>query len=146
MPLFRGEEVFLNRLEALIQKNSTETLKDADEQLEKFITNRYGGGNQQIPFTYAHYKSQYKSLSSGEISGKDFYMKIIVDERRREFVQEGLRWFDMKRFALFPVSHEDINGNIYTLPIEKSALEIPEDAIINGLQPNYNKENVNGIK
>ena len=67
-------------------------------------------------------------------------MKMLIYERRREFVQEGMRWFDLKRFNLFPVTHVDINNNSYTMTLDKSALEVPDEAIINGLEPNY-KEN-----
>ena len=79
-----------------------------------------------------------------DLSEADLLMQMVLDERRREFVQEGLRWFDMKRFKLFPITHEDINGITYTLTLDKAALEIPDDAIINGLEPNY-KENISNV-
>ena len=139
MPLLRGEEVFLNRLEALIHDGS---LEDAEEQLKQFVENRYSGG--QSGFSYDYYKSEYQTMLAPDLSEADLLMQMVLDERRREFVQEGLRWFDMKRFKLFPITHEDINGITYTLTLDKAALEIPDDAIINGLEPNY-KENISNV-
>lgn len=136
MPLFRGEEVFLNRLEALIQQDQT---KEAEKQLEQFVDNRYAGA-EASRFSYSYYKSEYQSTLNPDISEKELLMKMVIDERRREFVQEGMRWFDLKRFNLFPVTHIDINNNSYTMTLDKSALEVPDEAIINGLEPNY-KEN-----
>ena len=140
MPLLRGEEVFLNRLEALVQNDA---LTEAEEQLRQFVENRYSGSDQSS-FSYDYYKSEYQTMLAPDLSEKDLLMKMILDERRREFVKEVLRWFDMKSFNLFPITHEDINGNVYTLTLDKAALEIPDEAIINGLEPNY-KEDVTNI-
>lgn len=136
MPIIRGEEVFLNRLEALVQKDRT---GEAEKQLEQFVANRYAGDVK--PLTYAAYKDAY-NLSHPNMTGKDLLMKMVIDERRREFVQEGMRWFDLKRFKLFPVTHIDINNNSYTMTLDKAALEIPDEAIANGLEPNYKENSV----
>lgn len=139
LPMFRGEEVFLNRLEALIQRDN---LEEADKQLGEFVANRYSGST-RLPYNYNMYKSSYRSQMAPNDTEKDMYMDMLIDERRREFALEGMRWFDLKRFKLFPITHEDINGNVYTMTLERSSLEIPDDAIINGLAPNYKESSTN---
>ncbi|WP_109852311.1 RagB/SusD family nutrient uptake outer membrane protein [Aquimarina sp. AU58] len=61
----------------------------------------------------------------------------IVEYRRREFQNEGLRWFDIKRFNL-SVIHEDFfdNESILTKTDNRKQLQIPVDAQSFGLQPN----------
>ena len=136
MPIFRGEEVFLNRLEALAKEGN---VKEVDKQLQKFVENRYTG-SEMGPLKYSDYIDSYKSRLNPDITEEDMFIQIIIDERRREFVQEGMRWFDLKRFKLFPVVHVDINSNSYTMTLDRAALEIPDEAIANGLEPNYKKE------
>ena len=118
-----------------------------NEHPEKFTLKNIDNFRRQIKmlgFSYDYYKSEYQTMLAPDLSEADLLMQMVLDERRREFVQEGLRWFDMKRFKLFPITHEDINGITYTLTLDKAALEIPDDAIINGLEPNY-KENISNV-
>lgn len=127
---FRGEEVFLNRLEALYYKGK---IDEVEQQLAQYITNRYsqGGG-----LTYNKYFSAYTAIQYPGHSKSETILKIILDERRREFVDEGLRWLDIRRYKLIPINHEDINGKVHTLTENKLTLQIPADAIDNGLEPN----------
>ena len=56
--------------------------------------------------------------------------------RRVEFVQEGLRWFDIKRLGIKVIHIKD--GEILELPKNdpRRELQIPVDAIANGITPN----------
>ena len=73
MPLLRGEEVFLNRLEALVQNDA---LTEAEEQLRQFVENRYSGSDQSS-FSYDYYKSEYQTMLAPDLSEKDLLMKMI---------------------------------------------------------------------
>lgn len=133
---FRGEEVLLNRAECYIfQNNVTAGLNDllllarrryrpaqglnldnvTASQLMNALRNHYGSNNDQLnAFVYC------------------------LDERQKEFMHEGLRWFDIKRFQ-FPVNHVQQNGSVITLEEDdkRKVLQIPQAAIdVGGLEPN----------
>lgn len=65
------------------------------------------------------------------------YIKAIAEFRRRDFIQEGIRWFDIKRFNL-EVKHEIYNEptNILTKDDNRRALQIPLQASLNGIEKN----------
>jgi hypothetical protein len=63
---------------------------------------------------------------------------FILDERQKEFMHEGLRWFDIKRYGI-PVEHELENGGEIVLEAddERKVLQLPESALeVGGLEPN----------
>lgn len=133
---FRGEEVLLNRAEChIFQNNLTAALNDVlllarrryrpdrgldldnvtADQLRQALRGYYGSSNDQFnAFVY------------------------ILEERQKEFMHEGLRWFDIKRFQ-FPVVHIKQDGAVMTLTEEdnRKVLQIPKAAIdVGGLEPN----------
>jgi starch-binding outer membrane protein, SusD/RagB family len=62
----------------------------------------------------------------------------LLDERQKEFMHEGMRWFDIKRFGI-PVVHILDNGSSIRLEEEdeRKVLQIPQSAIdVGGLEPN----------
>jgi starch-binding outer membrane protein, SusD/RagB family len=127
MPAFRGEEVLLNRAEAYVAKGSfTQALAD----LQVYINKRY----EQKPTVTLTTLRNYYQTTSNETAVRSF----ILDERRKEFIHEGLRWFDIKRFN-FPVQHITEAGSLITLEAAdpRKILQIPKAAIdIGGLEPN----------
>ena len=64
------------------------------------------------------------------------WLQAVVDIRRVEFVQEGLRWFDNKRLGM-KVVHKDGDNNI-ELPKNdpRRELQIPLSALEFGITPN----------
>ena len=65
-------------------------------------------------------------------------MQFILDEREREFMHEGLRWFDVKRHNIV-VTHNLADGSKITLKADdkRRILQIPQTAIdVGGLEPN----------
>lgn len=128
---FRGEEVFLNRLEALWYKGD---IAEMERQLALFVADRYVNGDESM--TYDKYYKEYTAVLYPGYSKKETLLKIILDERRREFFDEGLRWLDIRRYRMLPIEHEDVNGIVYSLTEEQLTLQIPEDAIVNGLKAN----------
>jgi hypothetical protein len=124
---FRGEEVLLNRAESYVFKNDL-TLALADLQL--YVSRRYDGNPQlTLPLLRSYYGSSNNQFVT---------LSFIIDERRKEFMHEGLRWFDIKRYQ-FPVQHLLENGQQITLEPDdnRKVLQLPQSAIdVGGLQPN----------
>ncbi|WP_271783993.1 RagB/SusD family nutrient uptake outer membrane protein [Aquimarina algiphila] len=134
----KGEEVLLNRAEAKLMLNSDIT--GALDDLNIYIGKRYIGGalytNADIPNIELFYNAT---------NPEDGILQLLLDERKKEFWDHGLRWFDIKRYNL-SVSHvlpisEGGNGRltdplILTENDLRKAVQIPEDAISLGLTPN----------
>jgi len=124
---FRGDEVVLSRAESYAQKNQLD-LALADMQL--YISKRYDGNPPlTLPLLRAYYGTTNSQLAM---------LGFILDERRKEFIHEGLRWFDIKRYSI-PVEHWLGTGNFITLEAEdlRKVIQIPQNAIdVGGLEPN----------
>lgn len=140
-PLFTMEEVLFNRAEAYAMKENYElALSDIDSYLSK--RNRaYDPAN---PITEEKMLEAYKNESGPELApfyevkeSQKLYLWYLLDLKRREFVHEGLRWFDVKRFN-FEITHDLIDGGSVTLPKDdpRRAIQIPSQAIAIGLQAN----------
>lgn len=126
MPVFRGEEVLLNRAEAYVYQNKI-ALAIAD--LQKFINLRY---DREVVLTTTMLRNYYGGTASAAT------LNFILDERQKEFMHEGLRWFDIKRYDI-PVQHVLENGSIIRLDDDddRKVLQIPQAAIdVGGLEPN----------
>ncbi len=127
MPAFRGEEVLLNRAEAYIFDNK---LNLALADLQVMVNKRYDGTRIVNTTTLRNYYGTTNDRLNA------FY--FILDERRKEFMHEGLRWFDIKRFQI-PVTHVLADGSSIELDADddRQVLQIPQAAIdIGGLKPN----------
>ena len=154
---FRSEETILNRIEALYLTGTTESKALAVEYFDNYITTTYAGA---VNFRglYNYYESKnYELDKDGNyvldennekipiLNEKDLMIKLILDERRREFIEEGLRWFDIKRYDL-TVVHIDVDGKTHTLTEKdlRKVVQIPTDAIsIADLEPNPTTKDTN---
>jgi len=130
---FRGEEVLLNRMESLIELNR---LDEAVDDLQILVDHRYSG--QPVTVSIQLLREAFGVAGDPFVSDK-FVMRTYTQiERRKEFIVQGLRWFDIKRFEL-EVDHNLADGSIITLEDGdlRKALQIPASAIeVGGLQPN----------
>jgi hypothetical protein len=127
LPAFRGEEVLLSRAESYVQKNQLDL---ALSDLQLYISRRYAG-NPAV--TLPILRSAYGSTNNQAVT-----LAFILDERRKEFLHEGLRWFDIKRYK-FPVQHFLSDGQLVSLEEDdpRKQLQIPQSAIdVGGLEPN----------
>ncbi|WPP49544.1 RagB/SusD family nutrient uptake outer membrane protein [Catalinimonas niigatensis] len=125
---FRGEEVLLNRAEAYVYLNR---LDEAIADLQTLSDKRY---DSQVTVDLETIRNYIRSGNPQN----DVLIYIIELERPKEFIHEGLRWFDIKRFDL-PVEHTLADGSVITLEAEdnRKALQIPEAAQeIGNLEPN----------
>ena len=124
MPELRSEEVVLNRMESYVRLNR---LDDALNDYNAIAPMWYNGGE----LTQAEITAFFGGTE------QEAMLSFILSERRKEFINEGLRWFDIKRFNL-EVSHTDVNGDEFLLSSQdlKKAVQIPEKGLANGIEPN----------
>ncbi|MEG1007867.1 MAG: RagB/SusD family nutrient uptake outer membrane protein [Bacteroides sp.] len=131
----RAEEVFFNRLEAWLMMG-VDKLPLFEEQFNQYLMAVYA---QTVNYTtlLGSYKRVYAQLSE-----HDLRLKMVLDEKRREFIEEGLRWFDICRHNL-SVQHIDVTGASYFLTEKdpRKVLQIPQSAITyGGLDPNVRED------
>ncbi|RUT68797.1 RagB/SusD family nutrient uptake outer membrane protein [Flavobacterium cupreum] len=139
--LLSNDELYLNRIEALVMKGRVE---EANTELEYFLGTRTAGYNPATDkLTEAKVVAKYPviadeftpfySLTALQTS----YIKAIAEARRRDFVHEGLRWLDVKRFNLV-VSRNDPGNPVKTLAKDdkRRALQIPLSASNYGIEKN----------
>ncbi len=130
---FRGEEVLFNRIESLVELNS---LDEAIQDLQVLFNRRYSG--QSFTLSVDLLREAFGVVDNPFVSDKfvvDFYVQL---ERRKEFIVQGLRWFDIKRFEL-EVEHNLVDGSVITLDDNdrRKVLQIPASAIeVGELLPN----------
>lgn len=127
MPVFRTEEVLLNRAEAYVMVNN---LNAAVRDLQELVNKRYDGNRTvTLPLLRAYFNTNNSQLAT---------LLFIIEERRKEFMHEGLRWFDIKRFSL-PVIHNLAGGTLIRLESDdlRKVLQIPQAAqSVGKLEPN----------
>lgn len=130
---FRGEEVLLNHMEALVETND---IKGAIEDLQILVDNRYSG--QSVTVTIELMRAAFGISPTNSLYDKSIMQIYTQIERQKEFLAQGLRWFDIKRFDI-EVTHSYLDGSTITLEEDdlRKVLQIPNSAIeVGGLQPN----------
>lgn len=126
--VMRGEEVLFNRLEAYVHLNQMSKVRDA---FAPYVVDRYKG---IIDYDGLH--GFYKTNMSGKTE-REILLAMILDEKRKEFMEEGFRWFDIKRYRM-AVTHTDVDGSVYVLNGDdlKMAIQIPSAPLSHGIEPN----------
>lgn len=118
-PLFRTEEMVLNKAEALARlggdDNKTEVIRTLNILREK----RYQDGY-YVPLVFRDFGTQEQLIAE------------VMLERRKEFCYEGFRWYDLKRTGYPEIVH-NLNGKDYVLEENdlRYVLQIPDDELIN---------------
>lgn len=127
---FTGEEVLLNRVEANAH------LGDFDASiadLQVLSERRFSGGAPVI--TLASLRDFYNNPNN-DLNNILLYLLFL--ERRKEFIFQGMRWWDIKRYGL-AVTHDLADGSTIRLEATdlRKVLQIPQSAIdVGGLRPN----------
>jgi hypothetical protein len=149
VPMFTVEDVALNRIEAYSMLGDFDL---AERDLNRFYStrvNNYRESENYVDLAFImdfynapkwinnipepHYKDELQ-----DDKRKLYMMMAVEDLRRMEFMQEGMRWFDIKRFHL-PVTHRqhwertEVTLERYDL---RRALQIPQEAQRAGVTPN----------
>lgn len=142
-PLFCMEEVLFNRAEAFAMlKQYDAVLADLDYYYQKRVADYKPEDKVDEALVRAAYKDENGPALAAyypvEKDLQELYVWYILDLRRREFIHEGLRWFDIKRYN-FPVEH-NLYGKTEKLILKKDdlrrAIQIPESAIAAGVEAN----------
>lgn len=130
---FSGEEVLLNRAEAYVRTGNVDA---ALEDLNIFVSRRYSGGSTEL--TLERLRGFFGVTNDPSFSDAYITLIFILFERQKEFIIQGLRWFDIKRFGI-AVTHGLADGSTITLTAddERRIFQIPQSAIdVGGLEPN----------
>ena len=130
VPLFTMEEALFNKIEANIYLgNLDEALQDLNTYASTRILN-YDATAHTITNSklQAYYGTQDMRLA---------LIYALLDFKRAEFVQEGMRWFDLLRYDL-PVTHTTTDGQTLVLEAgdKRRVFQIPESARLSGVQLN----------
>lgn len=108
VPLFTAEEVLFNRAEAyLFQNNLNGCLTDLNTYASTRIRD-YDPAKHTI--TTAKLASHYTGITNS----LDQALNCVIDFKRAEYMQEGMRWFDLLRYDI-PVTHTTFEGQTLTL-------------------------------
>jgi hypothetical protein len=139
--LLSNDELFLNRIEAHVMNNQ---LDIANAELDYFLSVRvklYNPATDEI--TQAKVVAKYPVIADEYTpfytltDVQTSYIKALAEIRRREFIHEGLRWFDIKRFAL-KVTHKTYNQADKVLGKNdlRKAIQIPLNVTNTGVEKN----------
>ena len=141
IPILTKDEVLLNRIEAYaMKKRYTEALADINAFYSKRTLSYDVSKNvkaEDITKFYADYAplNPFYEMDTEQAA----FVQCAVELRRVEFVMEGMRWFDVKRFGIEIVHYP------YGMPSQKDvlvkrdlrrAVQVPSDAIAYCLTPN----------
>jgi starch-binding outer membrane protein, SusD/RagB family len=130
VPALTSEEVLFNRAEANdFLGNTNSAIADLNVYASTRINN-YNAG--------AHTITENKIRTFYNTSDLQFgILRTILDFKRAEYVQEGMRWFDLLRYGI-PVTHTTTDGQVLVLEPEdpRRIFQIPESATIAGIEQN----------
>lgn len=77
-----------------------------------------------------------EAVIPSEINSKEKLIRFVIDERKREYMMTGLRWFDMRRLWNDPLFQEDKKNythtdgtNAYTLTEDRLVFRIPPQVL-----------------
>jgi hypothetical protein len=139
--LLSNDELFLNRIEAHIMTNQ---LAVANEEIDYFLSQRITAYNattdkvseEKIVAKYPVIANEYTPFYT-MTAVQTSYIKAVAEMRRREFVHEGLRWLDIKRFAL-SITHKSYNepDNVLTKNDLRKAIQLPLHVTNTGVEKN----------
>jgi hypothetical protein len=139
--LLSNDEFFLNRIEAHVMTNQIAT---ANSELEYFISTRTQGYDPKTDkITEANVVNKYPVVDDEYTPFYNLtplqtsYIKALAELRRKDFIHEGLRWFDIKRFRL-KITHKylDLPDAILLKDDKRKALQIPSYVSSLGVEKN----------
>jgi hypothetical protein len=110
VPLFTTEEVLFNRVEANVYLNNATATNAAIADLNTYASTRINSYDAvQHAITTAKMQSYY-----GSANVRNNILNTLLDFKRAEYVQEGMRWFDLLRYNI-AVNHTTTDGQSFTL-------------------------------
>ena len=130
VPLFTTEEALFNRAEAYVMKGMfNEAMADLNAYASTRIVN-YNASSHAV--TTSKMQNFY---GTGNV--QQAALNTVLDFKRAEFVQEGMRWFDLLRYKI-PVTHPTAEGPSRTLKADDPmrVFQIPDVAKQAGIAQN----------
>ncbi|MBP6385286.1 MAG: RagB/SusD family nutrient uptake outer membrane protein [Pseudarcicella sp.] len=136
IPLLTADEVALNRIEANFHLGNAKGVLD---ELNVFYSKRVDNYNPQTHDFTAEKNNLYYSNGNDNLTA-GYIFETILDLRRKEFMHEGMRWFDLLRLVengelvrhKFPDGREDA----ITTTDKRRIFQLPSDVILSGLERN----------
>lgn len=130
VPVFTAEEALFNRAEANLYLNN---LPAALADLNTYASTRIDNYNPANHTITANSVRQWYGVGDARTGA----LLTILDFKRAEFVQEGMRWFDILRYRI-PVEHYDFTGKEYVLTGDdpRRLFQIPQSAGESGVPQN----------
>lgn len=129
-PLFTAEEVLFNRAEANLELGNTEA---ARADLNLYASTRIEAYD---PASHAITDDKLQDFyRTSDV--KDALLSALLEFKAAEFVQEGMRWFDILRHDI-TVFHPSTNTQeVVVRPDDpRRVLQIPQDAVLAGIAKN----------
>ncbi len=128
-PLFTAEEVLFNRAEANIYLGN---LAAAKQDLNDYASMRIENYSANFRITDAKLSSYY-----GTSDIKTALINTVLDFKQAEFIQEGMRWFDILRYNI-PVTHSNVAGESETLTQTdpRRLFQLPQEVKLAGIELN----------
>lgn len=130
LPAFTVEEVLFNKIEANAYLNNTAAcLTDLNTYISKRVDN-YDASQHKV--TAASMQSYFRTNNL-----RNNIVETVLAFKRVEFVQEGMRWFDIQRYNR-TVTHQTRSGSVISVPAgdNRRVLQIPQTAAISGIAQN----------
>ncbi|HHV84681.1 MAG TPA: RagB/SusD family nutrient uptake outer membrane protein [Petrimonas sp.] len=138
IPIFTTAELLFNRAEAYVMQGEYDkALADINSYLTKTAKDYRAITEDDIIDIYTAEPGPDIAAFYPINERQKFFIWSILDLRRKEFVHEGLRWFDVKRFDI-EVVHNVFDGADIKLPKgdPRRVVQIPSQAVATGLEPN----------
>ncbi|MCS3800347.1 RagB/SusD family nutrient uptake outer membrane protein [Niastella sp. OAS944] len=132
VPLFTAEEVLFNRIEANIYLNASNA-NAAIADLNAYASTRFVDYNiADYTITPAKLQDYY---ATGNVRLNTLY--ALLDFKRAEYMQEGMRWFDIIRYGI-GITHTTTTGETMSLPDGdlKRVFQLPESVKQSGMPLN----------
>ncbi len=122
---FSGEEVLLNRAEANAWLGN---LDGAIADMQVLANRRFTGGDPELDL------ETIQNFIGSRNAQNDVLSYIVLLERRKEFIMQGMRWWDIKRYDL---RVQRTTGAVLESEDLRKVMQIPTSAVdVGGLEPN----------
>ncbi len=130
VPLFTAEEVLFNRAEAYVYLNNTAA---ALADLNAYASTRIDDYDAAAHTITANRARLFYGINDPQTA----ILRTILDFKRAEYVQEGMRWFDILRYRI-PVTHTftDEAPQVLAGDDPRRLFQIPQAASQSGVEPN----------
>lgn len=129
-PLFTAEEVLFNRAEANLELGNLEA---ARADLNLYASTRIENYNAA---THSITNTKLRNFY-GTTNVKESLLATLLDFKAAEFVQEGMRWFDILRHNI-TVEHPTADGQTITIGPDdpRRVLQLPQEVVLAGIEQN----------